>query len=133
VLGAAAAGVPLANLAMRRGRRTALSVGWIVAAVGAALLIVAAQWQNVPALVVGLVLTGAGTAAQLQARFAAADLAAPARKGRDLATVVWVGSLGRSWVPIWAHRVAGWRAGSGWHHWPVPSSSRHSRWRWGRC
>lgn len=93
-LGAALAGVPLATLAMRRGRRTALSLGWSIAAVGAALLIAAAQWQSIPALVVGLVLTGAGTAAQLQARFAATDLAEPAHKGRALATVVWVGSIG---------------------------------------
>ncbi|WP_255472710.1 MFS transporter [Quadrisphaera setariae] len=69
-------------------------MGWAVAALGAALLVVAAQWQSVLALVVGLVLTGAGSASQLQARFAATDLAEPAGRGRALATVVWVGSLG---------------------------------------
>ncbi|WP_253780871.1 MFS transporter, partial [Goodfellowiella coeruleoviolacea] len=45
-------------------------------------------------LVAGLVLTGVGTAAQFQARFAATDLASRTRRGRALAIVVWVGSIG---------------------------------------
>ncbi|MFI2102216.1 MFS transporter [Isoptericola sp. NPDC019693] len=93
-LGAAVAALPLAALALRHGRRRALALGWTIAAAGAALLVVAAQTQNLLALVVGLTVTGVGTAAQLQARFAATDLALPAHRGRALSTVVWVGALG---------------------------------------
>jgi MFS family permease len=41
-LGAAAAAVPLARLAVRRGRRVALSTGWFVAATGASVIPAAA-------------------------------------------------------------------------------------------
>lgn len=93
-IGAAFAGVPLALLAARSGRNRALSTGWLVAAVGALLLVVAAQLDSLAALFAGLVLTGVGTAAQFQARFAATDLASHAHRARALATVVWVGSIG---------------------------------------
>lgn len=93
-VGAALAGVPLALFAASRGRNRALPTGWLIAAVGALLLVAAAQWDSVPVLVAGLVMTGFGTAAQYQARFAATDLASPVHRGRSLATVVWVGSIG---------------------------------------
>lgn len=94
LFGAALFGVPLGTLAARRGRRTALATGWLTAALGAALLVIAAQASLVIPLVIGLLLTGAGTAATLQARFAATDLAPARHRGRALATVVWVGTLG---------------------------------------
>lgn len=93
-LGAALLGLPLGNLAARRGRRIALSTGWWTAAAGAALLVAAAQWSLVVPLFLGLLLIGAGSAVSLQARFAATDLAEPHHKGRSLALVVWVGTIG---------------------------------------
>ena len=93
-LGAALLGLPLGNLAARRGRRIALATGWWTAAAGAAILVAAAQWSLVVPLFVGLLLIGAGSAVSLQARFAATDLAAPHHKGRSLALVVWVGTIG---------------------------------------
>ncbi len=93
-LGAALLGIPLGELAARRGRRTALATGWWVAAAGAALLVAAAQWELVVPLFLGLLMTGAGTAASLQARFAATDLAAPSTRARSLSLVVWMGAIG---------------------------------------
>ncbi|MEU5950398.1 MFS transporter [Micromonospora sp. NPDC047465] len=93
-LGAALLGLPLGNLAARRGRRVALSGGWWMAAAGAALLVAAAQGSMVVPLFVGLLLIGAGSAVSLQSRFAATDLAEPRHKARSLALVVWVGTLG---------------------------------------
>lgn len=93
-LGAAVFGVPLGNLASWRGRRVALSSGWAIAAVGATMLVFAAQLDLVISLFLGLFLFGAGSAVNLQARFAATDLAEPARKARALSLVVWVGTLG---------------------------------------
>ncbi|MGP0225264.1 MFS transporter [Paenarthrobacter sp. NCHU4564] len=93
-LGAALLGLPLGNLAARKGRRSALATGWWTAAGGGALLVAAAQWSLIIPLFVGLLLIGAGSAVSLQARFAAADLASPHQKARALALVVWVGTLG---------------------------------------
>ncbi|MCC3295603.1 MFS transporter [Arthrobacter sp. zg-Y411] len=93
-LGAALLGLPLGNLAARRGRRIALATGWRTGAAGAAILVAAAQWSLVVPLFIGLLLIGAGSAVSLQARFAATDLAEPHRKGRSLALVVWVGTIG---------------------------------------
>lgn len=93
-LGAALLGLPLGNLAARRGRRVALATGWWTASAGAAILVAAAQWSLVVPLFIGLLLIGAGSAVSLQARFAATDLAEPHHKGRSLALVVWVGTIG---------------------------------------
>jgi MFS family permease len=93
-LGAALFGLPLGTLAAQRGRRVALTLGWLFAAAGSALLVAAAQWSLVVPLFIGLLLIGAGSAVALQARFAATDLAEPHHKARSLALVVWVGTLG---------------------------------------
>lgn len=93
-LGAALLGIPLGNLAARRGRRIALVTGWWVAAAGAAMLVAAAQFELIVPLFLGLLMTGAGTAASLQSRFAATDLAAPSTRARSLSLVVWMGAIG---------------------------------------
>ncbi|WP_297104333.1 MFS transporter [Tessaracoccus sp.] len=93
-LGAALFGIPLGNLAARRGRRLSLAAGWWIAGLGSAILVVAAQRSLVVPLFVGLLLIGAGAAVSLQARFAATDLAQPHHKGRALSMVVWFGTLG---------------------------------------
>ncbi|MGW5128285.1 MFS transporter [Streptomyces sp. NPDC004069] len=92
--GAAAVGVPLALVAQRRGRRTSLSAGWLVAAVGGALLIGSAVSRSIPLLTVGMLLFGVGSATNQQSRYAAADLAAPHRRAQALSVVVWSTTLG---------------------------------------
>ena len=93
-LGAAIFGIWLGTVAARRGRRVALATGWLTAASGSALLVFAAQQSLIVPLFVGLLLIGAGSAASLQSRFAATDLAEPQSKARSLALVVWVGTIG---------------------------------------
>lgn len=93
-LGAALLGLPLGNLAARKGRRVALSFGWLLAAAGSAILVAAAQWSLIVPLFIGLLLIGAGSATGLQARFAATDLARPKARARSLALIVWVGTIG---------------------------------------
>ncbi len=93
-LGSAALAVPLAALARRRGRRIALSSGMLIALAGVAVVIAAASLRMFPLLLVGFVLIGSGTAANLQSRFAAADLATDATRGRDLSLVVWATTIG---------------------------------------
>ena len=93
-IGAALLALPLGVLAAREGRRRSLTLAWGSAAVGAALLVVAASTSSVAVMVVGMMALGAGSAAGLQSRFAATDLAVPAHRARSLSLVVWVGTLG---------------------------------------
>jgi MFS family permease len=94
VLGAAVIAVPLARISDRAGRRAGLAVGYAVAVLGAVLAVVAAAVSSLPLLVLGLFAFGAATACGLQARYAAADLAVPERRGRDLSLVVWATTVG---------------------------------------
>ncbi|MEO6956380.1 MAG: MFS transporter [Antricoccus sp.] len=93
-LGAAVVGLPLALLAIRRGRRGALSLGWAVAALGGIVLVVAAVTSSVVLLVLGMLMFGSGSATNLQSRYAAADLAAPSHRARALSMVVWSTTIG---------------------------------------
>ncbi|WP_425954580.1 MFS transporter [Xylanimonas sp. McL0601] len=93
-LGAALAAVVLMRLAWLSGRRAALTTGLLVAALGAAVVVLAAVVGAFWALVLGCALAGFGTAVNLQARFAATDLSEPRHVGRDLSLVVWVGTIG---------------------------------------
>lgn len=92
--GAAVVGIPLALLAQRRGRRAALSTGWLAATVGGVVLIASAVLTSIPLLVVGMLLFGVGGATNQQSRYAAADLAAPHHRARALSIVVWATTVG---------------------------------------
>ncbi|MFE3456632.1 MFS transporter [Nocardiopsis aegyptia] len=93
-LGAAMLAIPLARLAQSRGRRVSLTTGAILAALGGLFVIASAGTMSLPLLLVGLSLMGAAQALNLQARFAAADLAADRTRGRDLSLVVWSTTIG---------------------------------------
>ena len=93
-LGSAVAAVPLAGLAIRRGRRVALSVGAFVAIGGAGLIMAASAFMSLPLLLLGLMGIGVGGAVNLQARFAATDRATVETRGKDLSLVVWATTVG---------------------------------------
>lgn len=93
-LGAAAAGMPLARLAARRGRRIALATGNLCAVTGAGAVLLAAAVGSGALVLLGLAVIGIASAVQLQARFAAADLSRPGRRARDLSLVVWSITIG---------------------------------------
>lgn len=94
VLGAAVVAVPLARVSDRAGRRAGLAAGYAVAVLGALVTVVAAVLSSLPLLLAGLFAFGAATACSLQARYAAADLAAPEHRGRALSLVVWATTVG---------------------------------------
>jgi len=93
-LGAAVLAVPLARLAQSRGRRISLASGALLAGCGAVLAIVAAAMSVFALLLLALMLLGAGSATNLQARFAATDLASTPFRARDLSIVVWSTTIG---------------------------------------
>ena len=93
-LGAALVAVPLARLAQSRGRRRSLATGALVAGCGAALAITAVMVDSFALLLLALMMLGAGSAANLQARFAATALASTRFRARDLSIVVWSTTIG---------------------------------------
>ena len=92
--GSALAAVPLSRLMSRRGRRPGLVCGYITATTGAGAAVIAAEIESFPLLLAGMVLMGSGSAANLLARYAGADLAAPEHKARAISTVVWATTIG---------------------------------------
>ncbi|HEY1104570.1 MAG TPA: MFS transporter [Agromyces sp.] len=100
VLGAALTAIPLAKLAVRRGRHVALATGYALGCLGALLVIAAAVSGFVPLVFLGLMAFGAGTAAGLQARFAATEVAAPGFEARSMSLVLWATTLGSVAGPL---------------------------------
>lgn len=92
--GAALAGIPLARLAAKRGRRLALVVGSLVAMLGSLIAILGSVIVQWPVLAIGIALVGVASAVQLLSRFSATDLALPKNRARDLSLVVWSITIG---------------------------------------
>ncbi|MFT3876086.1 MAG: MFS transporter [Propioniciclava sp.] len=94
VLGAGIAAVPLAALAARHGRRRALTLGYSGAVLGGLVVIAGATAGSVWLTLLGLVGFGFAQATNLQARYAASEVAAPERRGRTMSFVVWATTIG---------------------------------------
>lgn len=94
VVGAALLSLPLAQLALSRGRRVSLAAGLGLGAVGAAIVVAAGVTRALWAVLLGSLLLGVASAAGYQGRYAATDLAPPERRGRALSIVVWAGTFG---------------------------------------
>ncbi|CAL9666998.1 Riboflavin transporter RfnT [Streptomyces sp. enrichment culture] len=92
--GSALAAVAIGRISQARGRRPGLAAGYVVGALGSAGVVAAATLDSPVLLFVSLVLYGAGTAANLQARYAGADLAAPAYRARAVSTALVATTLG---------------------------------------
>lgn len=93
-IGSTIAAALLAQLASARGRRPALALGVIVALLGCVLVIVALQLGLLWIMLLGCAMGGFAASMNLQARFAATDLAEPRHRGRDLSIVLWIGTIG---------------------------------------
>lgn len=94
VAGTAVLSMPMAALMTARGRRPGLVLAYLVGALGAGVVVVAARVGSFPLLLCGMAAFGAASSANLQARFAAADLAEPQRRAGAISHVVWATTLG---------------------------------------
>ncbi len=94
VVGGALLAVPATRIIRARGRRPGLAFGYLIGALGAIVVVLGAAAHSVPALFAGMVFFGGGTTANLQARYAAVDLAPEGTRGRQLSTVVWATTIG---------------------------------------
>ncbi|MEU2822224.1 MFS transporter [Streptomyces bacillaris] len=94
VAGTALLSLPLAAVMTSRGRRPGLVLAYLIGALGGALVVIGTVVRSFPLLLLGMAAFGAGSSANLQARFAAADLVEPERRGRAISTVVWATTIG---------------------------------------
>ncbi|MGV9882001.1 MFS transporter [Streptomyces sp. NPDC003006] len=94
VAGTALLSLPLAALMNSRGRRAGLVLAYVIGALGAGLVVLASVVESFALLLLGMAAFGAGSLATLQARFAAADLAEPDRRGRAISHVIWATTIG---------------------------------------
>jgi MFS family permease len=112
VVGAALIAIPATRLMRTGGRRPGLVFAYAAGALGALLVALAVWVSSVPLLFLGTLLFGGASAANLQARYSAVDLAAPDRRARHLSIVVWATTVGAvagpNLAPLTDRLVARW-------------------------
>lgn len=86
--GSALAAIAVGKLSQARGRRPGLAAGFVVGALGALGIVAATALESLPLLFASFVIYGSGTATNLQARYAGADLATDATRARSLSYVL---------------------------------------------
>lgn len=87
-LGSAASALLVGRLSERSGRRVGLSAGFIAGGLGAVGVVAAAAISNVALLFASFVVYGAGTATNLQARYAGTDLARPSNRAKAVSVAL---------------------------------------------
>lgn len=93
-LGSALAAYAVGAISNRVGRRIGLGVGFAAGGLCAIGVVVAAATGSVPLLLAALLVYGAGTATNLQARYAGADLATPDARGTAISIALVATTLG---------------------------------------
>lgn len=81
-LGSALSAFLVGRLSQRSGRRIGLTAGFWAGGLGALGIVLAAVANSLPLLFVSLLIYGAGTSTNLQARYAGTDLALPNQRAR---------------------------------------------------
>ncbi|WP_145335874.1 MFS transporter [Paenibacillus xylanexedens] len=93
-LGSAAAALIVGRLSQQFGRRVGLAAGFIAGGAGATGVVFAALWDQIALLFVSLFIYGAGTATNLQARYAGTDLAPPNQRAKAISTALVFTTIG---------------------------------------
>ncbi|WJH32455.1 MFS transporter [Paenibacillus sp. CC-CFT747] len=118
-LGSAAAAWLVGGFSQRHGRRLGLAAGFLSGGMGAIGIVGAAVIQSIPLLFASLLLYGAGSATNLQARYAGTDLAKPGQRATAISIAMvsttfgavagpnLVGVMGRFAVSIGVPALAG--------------------------
>jgi MFS family permease len=100
--GSALAAVGVGRISQSHGRRPGLATGYAVGALGSAGVVLAAVLDSPVLLFVTLFVYGAGSATNLQARYAGADLADAGHRARAISTVLVATTLGGVVGPLLA-------------------------------
>lgn len=99
VAGSGVAALAASALTARSGRRAGLLGAYAAAVLGSLLTVVAAAASSLTLLLLASALFGAGNAAAMLTRYAAADLVDPAHRGRALSRMLLALTLGAVIVP----------------------------------
>jgi len=94
VLGAAAGAIGLSAIMARRGRRLGLTIGYLLAMLGALIATYAVVSRSFPILVIGTFLIGFGNASNNLSRYAAADMVPTKQRPVAIGLVVWASTIG---------------------------------------
>lgn len=94
VLGTALGALTLGTIIGRRGHRFGLAAGYSVAAIGTMTALAGVLSDTFPLLLIGMIAMGTGNASAQLARYSAAELYPPSRKGFALSLIVWAGTIG---------------------------------------
>ena len=100
--GSALTAVAVGRISQAHGRRPGLAIGYAVGAAGSLGVVVAAVLDSPVLLFATLFVYGAGSATNLQARYAGADLADPDHRARSISTVLVATTLGGVVGPLLA-------------------------------
>ena len=93
-LGSALTAYLIGRITQRHGRRLGIGLGFSAGGLGAVGVVIAAVTGNVVLLFIALFVYGAGTATNLQARYAGTDLAPPSGRGRAVSVALVATTLG---------------------------------------
>lgn len=93
-LGSAGSALIVGRLSQRYGRRTGLSTGFMVGGLGSIGVVIAAMMNSVILLFASLLIYGAGTATNLQARYAGTDLANKKQRATAVSTTMVMTTFG---------------------------------------
>lgn len=98
-LGSACASVLVGRLSQRLGRRAGLTTGFLLGGIGSIGVIFATIWNSVALLFISLFIYGAGTASNLQARYAGTDLAKKTERATAVSVALVATTLGAVAAP----------------------------------
>ena len=115
-LGSALAAFLVGRFSQSHGRRVGLALGFGAGGLGAVGVVVAATTGSIALLFAALLVYGAGTATNLQARYAGTDLAQPAQRGTAVSIALVSTTVGAVAGPNLVEPLGGLAAG-----WGIPA------------
>ncbi|MDH5293739.1 MAG: MFS transporter [Acidimicrobiia bacterium] len=113
VIGTASGAALLSADAARRGRRRGLILGYSCAAVGGLIAAWGVNRSSFLLLAGGMAILGFGQASSQLSRYAAAEIAEPARRGTAVSLIVWAGTVGAVAGPALLEPAAGFATAAG--------------------
>jgi len=116
LLGRGISAYPVGWLMDRVGRRTGLSLGYLLASIGGILNVLSiARWQSFTGFCIGGLLMGMGRGVIEQTRFIAAEICPPDQQPQKIALMIFAGTIGAVGGPLLVSPTGQLAASFGWY------------------